>query len=90
MDINRSDKRYFDIYKSVKILGLVAPVRAQVTQDDHVVVLDGHNRVGVAWDMSLREVPVYIADRDTDPDDLKAPDSGLWQKVNKPWTESVK
>ncbi len=89
MDINRNDDRYYDIFKSVKKLGLVAPVRAKVTQDDHVVVLDGHNRVGVALDMSLREVPVWIGARQTDPDDLKAPDSGLWQKHNKPWIAQI-
>jgi ParB-like chromosome segregation protein Spo0J len=89
MDINRSDDRYFDICKSVKKLGFVGPVRAKVTEDDHVVVIDGHNRLGVALDMSLREVPVWIADKDTDPDDLKAPDSGLWQKSNKPWTANI-
>lgn len=89
MDINRNDDRYFDIYKSIKRLGFVAPVRAKISEDDHVVVLDGHNRVGVALDLSVREIPVYVANKTADLDDLKAPDSGLWQKNNKPWTVNI-
>lgn len=85
LDIDRTDERYYDIYKSVKKLGFAAPVRAKISEDDHVILLDGHNRVGVAWDMSLNEVPVYVADSQTVPDDLIAADSGLWRKHNKPW-----
>jgi hypothetical protein len=85
LDIGRSYDRYYEIRKSIKRLGFAAPVRAKITEDDHVILLDGHNRVGVAWDMSLREVPVYVASLEASPDDLIAADSGVWQKHNKPW-----
>jgi hypothetical protein len=89
MDINRNDDRYVDIFKSIQRDGFVAPVRAKISEDDHVILLDGHNRVGVAWDMSLEKAPVYVADKDTELDDLKAPDSGIWTKNHKPWTEAI-
>jgi hypothetical protein len=87
LDIDRSDERYYDIYKSIRRIGFAAPVRAKISEDDHVILLDGHNRVGVAWDMSLREIPVYVATRETVPDDLIAADSGIWQKQHKPWID---
>lgn len=89
IDITRNDDRFYDIYKSVFKLGFIAPLRAKITEDDHVILLDGHNRVGVGWDMSVGQVPVYVADATATPDDLIAADSGIWKKHNKPWTEII-
>lgn len=85
LEIVRYDDRYYDIMDSIKEYGLVGSLRAKVTQDDHVVLLDGHNRVGVALDMALREIPVYVGSLDIDPHDLVAPDSHWWQKGQNPW-----
>lgn len=76
---------YSDVYRSIVDHGLVAPLRAKVTDNDHVVLLDGHNRVGVALELSLKELPIYIGSVDTSIDDLIAPDSGWWQGHQKPW-----
>jgi hypothetical protein len=83
--IYANEKHYKRVYQSVMELGLVAPLRAKITENDHVVLLDGHNRVGVALDMSLRTVPVYIGDKQSMADELIAPDSGWWQSHQKPW-----
>lgn len=80
------EQRYSQVYQSVLEHGFIAPLRARITENDHVVLLDGHNRVGVALDMLLREAPVYIGSVDKTPDDLVAPDSGWWYKGHPPWS----
>lgn len=85
LDIVRYDDRYYDIMDSVRTYGLVGPLRAKITQNDHVVLLDGHNRTGVSLDLALRDIPVYVGDKDADPHDLVAPDSHWWQKGQNPW-----
>jgi ParB/Sulfiredoxin domain len=84
LEICRSDERYDKIYWSIKQHGFVVPICAQVTQSNQVMVVDGHHRVGVAWDLALDEIPVYVADSSTDRFDLKAMDSGWWTN-QKPW-----
>jgi hypothetical protein len=83
LEVARSDERYGNIYNSIKEHGFVVPIAAQVTQSNHVVVVDGHHRVGVAWDLAL-DVPVYVASSDIDRFELKAMDSGWWTN-QKPW-----
>jgi hypothetical protein len=89
LDIDKSDDRYYDIYNSIKTSGFVAPLRAKISENDHVVVLDGHNRLGVALDLSVGEVPVYVGSVDWIPEDLIAADSGVWQKHQKPWVAII-
>lgn len=80
------DEVHYDrVYQSVLKRGYVAQLRAKVTDNDHVVLLDGHNRVGVGLDLSLEQVPVYIGDKSTTADDLVAADSGWWKSHQKPW-----
>jgi hypothetical protein len=80
-----NEDHFSQVYQSVLQHGMVAQLRAKITENDHVVLLDGHNRVGVALDMSLEELPVYVGDKATPADDLIAADSGWWQKHNRPW-----
>lgn len=80
---------YAEVYRSVITHGIVGALRAKVTENDHVVLLDGHNRVGVGLDLSLKALEVYVGDRNTDIDDLRAPDSGWWQGHQKPWSFNV-
>jgi hypothetical protein len=80
-----NEVHYGEVYRSIMKNGFIGPIRARITENDHVVVLDGHNRVGVALDLSLKTIPVYVGDKNADIYDLRAPDSGWWQEHNEPW-----
>lgn len=84
--IYRDEKHYNQVYKSVLENGFIAPLRAKVAADNNIVLLDGHNRVGVALDMSVQQVPVFVGNKTVNADELIAPDSGWWRLHNKPWT----
>ena len=84
--IYRDELHYSEVYRSVVTNGLTAPLRAKVTDNDHVVLLDGHNRIGVALELSLRQVPIYVGSVDKSVDDLIAPDSGWWYNGHPPWS----
>jgi hypothetical protein len=78
LEIARLDERYEDIYKSVEQRGLVRPLAAKITKDDHVMMLDGHHRVGVSLQLWIREIPVWIGDPSQAPENLISVDSGWW------------
>lgn len=85
----RAEDRYSKIYKSIKTKGFVVPLAAKVTEDDHVLLLDGHNRVGVGLDLLVEGMPVWIGDSSQQLEDLKSIDSGWWTEAHTPWVTKL-
>lgn len=72
------EDRYPIIFNEIKKSGFLVPVCAQVTEDDHVILLDGHHRLSVALLLQAKRVPVYVGASGQHPADLIALDSGYW------------
>lgn len=84
LDMIMFDDRYGDVYDGVKEVGFKAPVGAKLGHDgNHIVLIDGHHRTGVALELSIAEIPVYVASQAVDVFDLVAMDSGFWNRRSK-------
>lgn len=85
LDVVRYDERYYDIMDSVQSFGVTVPLRAKFTANNNCVLVDGHNRIGACVDLSIKQIPVFVASLQTDVYDLVAPDSHWWTAGQIPW-----
>lgn len=80
-------KYYSKLQKQIKQQGLTVPLAAKYGHDNsYVVLIDGHTRLAIAYELDIAEVDVYVSTYDTHTYDLTAGDSGWWESgVDSPW-----
>lgn len=74
----RNNHRFSLIYKAIKNAGFTAALAAKLENDERIIVCDGHHRLIVAWELGMKEIPIFVGGKRRDIKDMVAMDSRMW------------